>query len=169
MGPIGSGRWDQERHTHRASGLAWDRRGHTLPLATGPTAKTTDIYTHHRPKQTGQAAKEAPGARGLHTPVTAQPPASGDHQSLIENYVMRGWKWFESAIADEAERAMTIERPSEGNVRAERVLWLGVRLAAVGIEKGAAKPMPDPAPIRSVRAWPAVERGCAMMAPLDCS
>ena len=64
---------------------------------------------------------------------------SGTGRQLPEDFVMRGLIWaqhyfppgfFEGQVVDEDERKL--ELPSHAGPRAERCLWLGVRLASVG-------------------------------------
>ncbi|KAK5241547.1 hypothetical protein LTS06_012037, partial [Exophiala xenobiotica] len=64
---------------------------------------------------------------------------SGTGRQLPEDFLMRGFKWsdqhyysshfFEGQVVDEDDR--TLELPSHAAPRAERCLWLGVRLASL--------------------------------------
>ncbi|KAL6240629.1 hypothetical protein RBB50_012456 [Rhinocladiella similis] len=64
---------------------------------------------------------------------------SGTGRQLPEDFLMRGFKWshrhyyapefFEGQVTDEDDR--TLELPSHAAPRAERCLWLGVRLASL--------------------------------------
>ncbi len=72
-------------------------------------------------------------------------PEKGDRQPLPEDYMLRGqvWStkyfpdnyWTAEAVPDEDERSISMEPASVGRMRAERVLWLGVRLASLHVEK----------------------------------
>ncbi|KIW20541.1 hypothetical protein PV08_01116 [Exophiala spinifera] len=66
------------------------------------------------------------------------PQQSGTGRQLPEDFLMRGFQWsqhyypadfFEGQVTDEDDR--TLELPSHAAPRAERCLWLGVRLASL--------------------------------------
>jgi hypothetical protein len=75
---------------------------------------------------------------------------SGTGRQLPEDFVMRGLIWaqhyfpaefFSGQIVDEDER--NLELPSHAAPRAERCLWLGVRLASVSHEQLKDRPVPN--------------------------